>query len=354
MTAPGPETLAMRRKLGERGYLGIGWPEEYGGQGRPIDDQFVFYDEMEKNDIDFGGMTVTSLGMALVRVGSEEQKKEFLPKILRGEVEFCIGYTEPDAGTDLASLQTGAVRDGDEYIINGQKVFTTFAHHATHIWLLARTDSAAPKHRGCSLFLFPMSTPGITVRPLFTMGGGRTNEVFLDNVRIPAECLIGEENRGFYHVAVALDFERITIGHYSALRRDLDQLIIFCKEFSVDGSCLFDDPAVQDRLVQFHIEVELLRLMNHKVVWMIDQGLVPNVEASAQKIWGSELRQRMANEALQLMGLFGQLDRNSPYAPINGKYVTSWLQSPLGRFGGGVNEIQRDIIARRGLGLPRS
>ena len=299
-------------------------------------------------------MTVTSLGMALVRVGSEEQKKEFLPKILRGEVEFCIGYTEPDAGTDLARLQTGAVRDGDEYIINGQKVFTTFAHHATHIWLLARTDSAAPKHRGCSLFLFPMNTPGITVRPLFTMGGGRTNEVFLDNVRIPAEGLIGEENRGFYHVAVALDFERITIGHYSALRRDLDQLIILCKEFSVDGSCLFDDPAVQDRLVQFHIEVELLRLMNHKVVWMIDQGLVPNVEASAQKIWGSELRQRVANEALQLMGLFGQLDRNSPYAPVNGKYVTSWLVSPLGRFGGGVNEIQRDIIARRGLGLPRS
>ncbi len=350
---PGPATWAMRRKLGEKGWLGIGWPKEYGGQGRSMMEQFIFFEEMERQRIDYGSMTVGSLAMALIRVGTEEQKREYLPPILQGRVDFCIGYTEPGAGTDLASLQTTAVRDGDDYLINGQKVFTTAAHHATHIWLLARTDATAPKHRGISLFLVPINTPGVTVRPLYTMGGGRTNEVFLDNVRVPAKCLIGEENKGFYYAAVALDFERIALGHYSALRQALDSLISFCKEFKVNGACLFDDPAVQDRLVQLHIEVELLRLMNYRVVWMIDRGLVPNAEASAQKIWGRDLRQRIADEALQMMGLYGQLTSDSPHAPLNGEFLTIWLQSPVTRFGGGTNEIQRDIIAQRGLGLPR-
>jgi alkylation response protein AidB-like acyl-CoA dehydrogenase len=252
----------------------------------------------------------------------------------------------------LASLQTRAVRDGDEYVINGQKMFCTFAHYATHLWLLARTDPDAPKHKGCSLFLFPINIPGISVRPIYTMSGFRTNEVFLDNVRVPTSSLIGQENRGFHHVMVALDFERISGG--PGLRRELDELIQFCKEFRVNGVALFDDPVVQDRLVRLHIETELVRLFTHKIAWMIENGLVPSTEASAQKIWGSELRQRFANEALQLMGMYGQLRRGSHRAPFNGRYLVSWLSSPLGRFGAGTNEIQRDIIAQRGLGLPRA
>lgn len=351
---PGPLSRALLKKLGKKGWLGIGWPKEYGGQGLSMMDQFVFYQELGRENVYYGGLTLTSLAMTLILVGSEEQKREFLPKILRGEVEFCIGYTEPEAGTDLASLQTRAVRDGDDYIINGQKVFTTAAHYATHIWLLARTDPSAPKHKGVSLFLFPMNTPGVTVRPLYTMGGIRTNEVFLDNVRVPASCLVGEEGKGFYNVAIALDFERVFLGQYPDLRRSLDELIAFCKEFRVNGRPLFEDPVIRDQLVRLHMEVELLRLWNYKVAWMIDRRMVPNAEASAQKVWASELRQRLADQALQWMGPYGQLRRGSPRAPLDGRFEAAWLLSPLLRFGGGANEIQRDIIAQRGLGLPRA
>lgn len=350
---PGPLSKALLRKLGETGWLGIGWPTEYGGQGRSMMDQVVFYEELEKDHVYYGDLTITSLAMALIRIGSEDQKKEFLPKILHGELSICLGYTEPGAGSDLASLKTRAVRDGDDYVLNGQKVFTTGAHYSSHIWLLARTDPRAPKHKGVSLFLFPLDTPGVTIRPIYTMEGIRTNEVFLEDVRVPASCMVGKENTGFYSAAVALDYERVFMGQPSGARRALDQLIEYCKTFQIDGRRLFDDPVVQDRLVRFHIDVERLRLLNYRVAWMIERGLVPNAEASAQKILASELSQQITDQALQFIGPYGQLRRSSPHAPAQGLMLQAWLLSVMQRFGGGTNEIQRDIIAQRGLGLPR-
>jgi len=350
---PGPLGKALLHKLGEEGWLGLGWPEEYGGQGRSLLDQFVFYEEFDRERVHYGGLTLTSLAMTLIRLASDEQKQEFLPRILRGEVEFCLGYTEPGAGSDLASLTTRAERDGDEYVVNGQKVFTTGAHYSSHIWLLARTDPAAHKHKGCSLFLFPLDTPGVTVRPIYTMEGLRTNEVFLDAVRIPARCMIGAENQGFYAVAVALDYERVFLGKYVWLRRNLDDLIALCKTTPQDGGSLFDDPVVQDRLVRLHIGVERIRLLNYRVAWMIDRGEVPTAEASAQKIMASEIGQQIADEGMQILGPHALLEHGSPRALLKGRFAADWLLSPLMRFGGGTNEIQRDIIAQRELGLPR-
>lgn len=350
---PGPLSKALLRQIGAKGWLGIGWPTAYGGQGRSMMDQLVFYEEVERERVYYGDLTITSLAMALIRIGSEAQKKEYLPQILRGELSICIGYTEPGAGSDLASLKTRAVRNGDVFVINGQKVYTTGAHYSSHIWLLARTDPQAPKHKGVSLFLFPLDTPGITIRPLYTMEGIRTNEVFLDDVRVPASCMVGEENTGFYSAAVALDYERVFMGRPAGARRALDQLIAFCKEFHIDGRPLFEQPLVQDRLVRFNIDVERLRLLNYRVAWMIEKGLVPSAEASAQKVIASELTQQITDQALQMMGPYGQLRRESRRTPAGGQIQQAWLLSIMQRFGGGTNEIQRDIIAHRGLGLPR-
>ncbi|MFN8624410.1 MAG: acyl-CoA dehydrogenase family protein [Candidatus Binatia bacterium] len=350
---PGPLSKALLRQIAAQGWLGVGWPKEYGGQGRSMIEQLAFYEELDREHVYYGDLTITSLAMALIRIGSEAQKKEYLPRILRGELSICLGYTEPGAGSDLASLKTRAVRDGDVYVVNGQKVYTTGAHYSSHIWLLARTDPQATKHKGVSLFLFPLDTPGITVRPLYTMEGIRTNEVFFEDVRVPAACMVGKENTGFYGAAVALDYERVFMGRPHGARRALDQLIGFCKTFVVDGQPLFEQPIVQDRLVRFHIDVERLRLLNFRVAWMIEKGLVPTAEASAQKVLASELTQRITDEALQLMGPYGQLRRESPHAPAHGALQQAWLLSIMQRFGGGTNEIQRDIIAQRGLGLPR-
>jgi len=350
---PGPLSKALLRKIGAQGWLGMGWPTDYGGQGRSMMDQLVFYEELEREHVHYGDLTITSLAMALIRIGSEAQKREYLPRILRGELSICLGYTEPGAGSDLASLRTRAVRDGDFYIINGQKVYTTGAHYSSHIWLLARTDPQAKKHKGVSLFLFPLDTPGITIRPLYTMEGIRTNEVFFEDVRVPAACMVGKENTGFYGAAVALDYERVFMGRPYGVRRALDQLIAFCKTFLVDGRPLFEQPIVQDRLVRFHIDVERLRLLNYRVAWMIEKGLVPTAEASAQKVIAAELTQQLADQGLQMMGPYAQLRRECPRAPAGGQIQQAWLLSILLRFGGGTNDIQRDIIAQRGLGLPR-
>lgn len=351
---PGPLARDFLRLLGARGWLGVGWPKEYGGQGKTMIEQMIFYDELDLRDIHYGGLTITSLAMTLMKLASEEQKKTYLPRILSGELEICLGYTEPGAGSDLASLITRAERDGDDYLITGQKVFTTGAHYSSHIWLLARTDPALPRHKGLSVFIFPLDSPGVTVRPLYTMGEIRTNEVFLDHVRVPASAMIGAPESGFYTVAVALDFERIFMGKYARLRRNFDELLGCCRELHRDGRPLIEDPVVQDRLVSLHLAIERLRLLCFKSACMVDQGKVPTAEASAQKVMASELEQRLAEEGMKILGPCGQLEQGSPHAPMEGRLVSSWLLAPMMRFGGGTNEIQRDIIAQRGLGLPRA
>lgn len=352
---PGRHSKAFLKKLARDGWLGLGWPKEFGGQGRSMIEQFIFYEELDRQNIHYGNLSLTSLAMTIIRIASDQQKQLLLPRILAGELEICLGYTEPGAGSDLGSITTRAVREGDDYIINGQKVYTTGAHYASHIWLLARTDQQAYKHKGLSIFVFPIDTPGITVRPLYTMERDhRTNEVFFENVRVPASSRVGAENSGFYTIAVALDFERVFLGKYVHLARELDRLTQFCREHSMDGTLLIDDPVIQDRLVRMYIDVERVRMLNYKVAWMIDRGEVPNAEASLQKVLASEVQQWLANEAMEIMGAHGQLMRDSPYAPCDGAIVESWLLSPMSRFGGGTNEIQRNIIAQRGLGLPRA
>lgn len=352
--SPGPLGKRFLRLLGERGWLGIGWPREYGGQGRSMIEQTIFYHELDLQDIHYGNLTITSLAMALMRLATEEQKQTYLPRILGGELEICLGYTEPGAGSDLAGITTRAVRDGDDYLINGQKVFTTGAHYASHIWLLARSEPDAPRHRGLSVFIFPLDTPGVTVRPIYTMEGIRTNEVFLDGVRVPATAMIGTPGSGFHTAAVALDFERVFMGKYTKLRRNVEALVHECRQ-AIDGATpLIDDPVVRDRLVGLHLDIERLRLLCLKSAWMIDQGQVPNAEASAQKVLASELEQRLADEGIRILGLRGQLEYGSAHVPAQGHLAQSWLLAPMLRFGGGANELQRDIIAQRGLGLPRS
>lgn len=352
--SPGPLGKQFLRLLGERGWLGIGWPREYGGQGRSMIEQTIFYHELDLQDIHYGNLTITSLAMALMKLASEEQKQQYLPRILSGELEICLGYTEPGAGSDLAGITTRAVRDGDEYVISGQKVFTTGAHYASHYWLLARSEPDAPRHKGLSIFIFPLDTPGVTVRPIFTMEGIRTNEVFLDEVRVPAAAMIGTPGSGFYTAAVALDFERVFMGKYTKLRRNFDELVHACRQ-AVDGSAVpIDDPVVRDRLVGLHLDIERLRLLCLKSAWMIDHGQVPNAEASAQKVLASELEQRLADEGIRILGPRGQLEYGSAHVPAHGHLAQSWLLSPMLRFGGGANELQRDIIAQRGLGLPRA
>lgn len=351
---PGPLSKAFLRLLGAQGWLGVGWPKEYGGQGRSMIEQMIFYDELDLRDIHYGGLTITSLAMTLMKLASEEQKRTYLPRILRGELEICLGYTEPGAGSDLASLITRAERDGEGYVISGQKVFTTGAHYCSHIWLLARTDPSLPRHKGLSVFLFPLDSPGVTVRPIYTMGRIRTNEVFLDQVRVPASAMIGAPNSGFYTVAVALDYERIFMGKHARLRRNFEALLECCRQLRRDGRTLIEDPVVQERLVSLYIALERLRLLNLESAWLVDQGKVPTAEASAQKVMASELEQRLAEEGMRILGPGGQLDAGSAHAPMEGRLVRSWLLAPMMRFGGGTNEIQRDIIAQRGLGLPRA
>ncbi|HLI63603.1 MAG TPA: acyl-CoA dehydrogenase family protein [Terriglobales bacterium] len=349
--AIGPLGKQFVRLMGQQGWLGIGWPREYGGQGRGAIDQWLFLEEMALENLPTGGLTLNSAGPTLMRVGSERQKQEYLPRILTGEIEFAIGYTEPNAGSDLASLQTRAVREGDSYVINGQKIYTSAAHHSTHIWLLARTDPKAAKHRGLSIFIVPIDAPGVTVRPLATMGSERSNEVFFEDVRIPAGNLVGEENRGWYYVTMALDFERLMA--HNRTRRYLEHLMDYARSTVVDGCPLSRHPRVRIALARLAVEVEVLRLFSLRSAWMIECGQVPNVEASVFKIFMSELNQRIAVAAQDIMGPYATLRAEDPAAPIEGRLEKLYRSFPLYKFAGGTNEVMRNIIAQRGLGMPR-
>ena len=343
----------FKRLLGQKGLLGISWPEEYGGGGKPLLYQFILTEELGYHGLPYGGLSLTSVGPTLFRAGTEEQRQQYLGGILSGEYEFALGYSEPSAGTDLGSLQTRAVAAGDDYVINGQKIYTSAAHYSTHIWLAARTDANEPKHRGVSLMIVPLDSPGITIRPLWTMGDGRTNEVFFEDVRIPRDNLVGEENRGFYVVAMALDYERAAVAPISPLQRSLDELSRFTRDTSRNGAPLAEDPVVRRKLAELAVEVDVLRLFSYRNAWMIENELVPTKEASIAKVWSSELAQRMSAVALEIMGPRGQLKGGSKWAYLQGRFERMYRQTPLMRFGAGTNEIQRNIIAQRGLGLPR-
>ncbi|MGB2694192.1 MAG: acyl-CoA dehydrogenase family protein [Dehalococcoidia bacterium] len=349
------------RKLAPKHWIAPAWPQEYGGAGLSLWEQVVFNEEMAYAGSPLiNAAAVGYLGPTVIIYGTEEQKAQHLSGITSGEVIWCQGYSEPESGSDLASLQMRAVQDGDDFVINGQKIWTSQAHYADWIFVLARTDPEAPKHRGISYFLVDMKSPGITVRPLVNMANQRGfNEVFFENVRVPRSGLLGEENRGWYMATTTLDFERSNVATSASYQRVLSTLTSFAKETRVgghappNGKTLFEQPLVRHKLAELWIELSIARFLSYRVVTMQERGMVPNYEASIIKVFNSEFYQRMAGAGLHIMGLYGQLEAGSPYAPLQGKFERSYVGSVGSTIAAGTSEIQRNIIAQRGLGLPR-
>ena len=349
-------TRRYEQALKERGWLTMAWPKEYGGLGAPHFDQLIFAEESAAVGAPLGGQSVQMVGPLLMIHGTDEQKLEHLPRISSAEVMWCQGFSEPGSGSDLASLRTRAVRDGDEYVINGQKIWTSGARHADYIHVLTRTDPDAPKHRGITYFMLDMKTPGISVRPLVQMhGAANFNETFFEDVRVPAGNIIGEENRGWYAATTTLDFERSGVSRFANAKRVLDELIDHAKQpdSRSPGVRIADQPMARAALAEQYIETEIARYLSYRVAWMQSQSLVPNYEASMSKVYGSEFQQRTARMGINVLGLAGALKPASPHAKLEGAFCQMYMSSVARTIGAGTSEIQRNIIATRGLGLPR-
>ncbi|HML99330.1 MAG TPA: acyl-CoA dehydrogenase family protein [Tepidiformaceae bacterium] len=344
----------FNRKLAERGWIAPAWPKEYGGLGASIYEQMVFNEEFGywgAPDTGTRGFGVGMIGPTLIIHGNEEQKKRYLPRITSGEDIWCQGYSEPGAGSDLASLQTRAVRDGDEYVINGQKIWTSGGHRANQMFCLVRTDPEAPKHRGISFLLIDdiMNTPGLTIRPLINMANRHHfNEVFFEDVRVPARNLVGEENRGWYVGMTLLDFERSGIGTTAAQKRTLEKLTENLREGDRTRRERY-----RTRLADFVIANNVGRFLGYRIGYMQASGMVPNYEASVVKIYQSELGQKIYNFGVNMLGLSGQFIPEEPRAPFGGDLPESYIMAVPSTIYSGSNEIQRNVIATRGLGLPR-
>jgi len=347
----------FQRKLANKGWLAPAYPTEYGGANMGHIKRLILAEELAYYFAPVGvetEMAVNWVGMALLHFGNEKQKKDYVPKIARGEIVFCIGYSEPNSGSDLASLQASAVEKGDEYIINGQKIWCSFAHLADYCWLAARTDTQAPKHQGISIFVVDMKTPGITVRPLINILDRHSfNEVFFDDVHIPKDNLVGVKNQGWYQVAMALDFERSNIQTAAGNRKLLDILIDFVKTTKRDGKWLSEDPIIRNELAAMATEIEVSRMMCYRIAWMYSAGMHSNYESSMGMLFASESFRRIADLGARILGYYGLLDQDSKWAVARGRIMRTCLAALSIGVGGGTNEIQRNIIAMRGLGLPR-
>jgi alkylation response protein AidB-like acyl-CoA dehydrogenase len=349
----------MARRLGERGWLSRPWPKEYGGQAALIIEQLLFNEVKayyRAPGVDYQGLGM--LAPTLLASGNEEQKQQHLPPIARGEIMWCQGWSEPNAGSDLASLKTKAVRDGDYYIINGQKAWTSGAHRAQWCFMLARTDPEQPRHRGLSFFLVDMKSPGLKLRPVRALNGTHMfNEMFFDDVKVPKENMVGEENRGWYVSLMTMNFERSSIGFMAEAKRNLEELIEFCKETKRNGERLSEQPLVRHLLAQLTIDVEVGLAFSYKVAWLQQKGeafVIPAaITACAGTVYGSELGQRLAYAGSRILSLYGQVKAGSKWAPLKGRFESSYQECISINIGGGTSEIQRNVIALRGLELPR-
>jgi alkylation response protein AidB-like acyl-CoA dehydrogenase len=351
----GPVFRKVVGRMGADGWLGIGWPEEYGGQGRSALEQFIFWDETYRARAPLPVIAVNTIGPTLIQFGTEEQKKTLLPKIVRGELFFGVGYTEPSAGTDLASLETRAVRDGDQYVINGQKIYTTHAHDADYIWLAARTDPDAPKHKGISMILVPCDTPGFSVTPIYTLGGERTNATYYEDVRVPVSNLVGPENAGWKLITSQLNHERITLAAPGLADRLLDEVLAWADETPApDGGRMLDQPWVQMALARAYAKLEAVKVLNWRSAWSISAGVPDMAEASAVKVLGTEFFVECYRLLLEIVGPAGTVEAGEPGAMVGGLLEQAYRGAMTLTFGGGVNEVQRDIIAMAGLRLPRA
>jgi alkylation response protein AidB-like acyl-CoA dehydrogenase len=343
------------RKLGSRGWVAPAWPKEYGGAGLSVIEQFIFNQEMARAAAPRPNfLAIAIAGPTIMVHGSDEQKAQHLPGILSGDVYWCQGFSEPSSGSDLASLRTSAVKDGDEYVINGSKIWTTGAHRAQRMMMLARTDTEVPKHKGISYFLLDMNTPGVSVRPLVNMADVPSfNQVFFDNVRVPASDMLGAPNQGWYVATTSLDFERSSIMSVTELQRTVGQLVTFARRPEVEDRLLDLYPAARLELADRAVEAEVGVLLSYRVASLQDRGLVPNYEASMTKLYATELAQRITRTGLRLTGAFGVLEEGSKWAILGGRYARMYLMSVASTIAGGTSEVQRQIIATRGIGLPR-
>lgn len=355
--------VSMSKKLAQQGWLVMSWPKEYGGGGATVFEQTIFDMETSYWGVPGAWMGVSGtqwVGPCIMLFGSDEQKKQYLPLIASGDRDgyWCTGYSEPNSGSDLASLQTRAVKKGDKYIINGQKVWTSIAHHARWCWLMVRTNPDAPKkHQGLSLFIVDMKSPGITVRPLPNYYGvHHFNEVFFDNVEVPAVNLVGQENRGWYHLMQALSFERRGLAPmiYGQFKKIMEELVAYVSQNKSNGKILSQDQIVRYKLAELAIEMETLRLFAFQLAWTLTKGTIPIYESSRNKVTVDNIMKHLAFDAADMLGIFAQADPDSRWARLKGVVQGTYLGFPGNKSAAGTEEVEKSIIAQFKLGLPKS
>jgi 3-oxocholest-4-en-26-oyl-CoA dehydrogenase alpha subunit len=352
----GAAPRAIFKQMSADGWVGLGWPKEWGGQDRSPMEQFVFFDESMRAGAPVPMLTINSVAPTIMRFGTQEQKDFYIPKILAGEIHFAIGYTEADAGTDLASLRTRAVRDGDEYVINGQKIFTSLATDADYIWLAVRTDTEVKKHKGISIIIVPTSTPGFSVAPIDNFGSVNTNITTYEDVRVPVGNRVGDENQGWSLITNQLNHERVTLCSSGVIERQLHDVREWAQQtLLADGRRVVDQDWVQLNLARVHAKLEFLKLANWRVASNATSGAPLNpADASTIKVYGTEFYMEAARLLLEVLGSAANLRRGSPDAVLRGRLEAMVRSMHILTFGGGTNEMQRDLIAIFGLNMPGS
>ncbi|MCS5637162.1 MAG: acyl-CoA dehydrogenase family protein [Myxococcota bacterium] len=344
------------REMGRDGWLGVGWPEEYGGGGMTAVEQLIFFDELRRAGAPLPFVTLNTVGPALMAHGSEEHKREFLPRILAGEAHFAIGYTEPDAGTDLASLKTSAVQDGQEWVINGTKIFTSGADDADYIWLAARTDPDVKKHRGITIFIVDTKLPGFSTAPIHTVGGGHTCMSYYENVRVHESMIVGGPGQGWRLITTQLNHERIGLAAFGGIAfKHLDDVVAWAKEArNAQGARVIDDARVQQALGEASARLEAMKVMNWRMAWALEKDILDPAQASAVKVYSTETLIDVYRLLQEVIGVTGALRKHSAGAVLMGALSQEARACQINTFGGGVNEVQREIIAMAGLEMPRA
>ncbi|MFP5220269.1 MAG: acyl-CoA dehydrogenase family protein [Actinomycetes bacterium] len=351
----GPAYKEIIRILGRDGWLGLSWPEEYGGQGRSLLDQYIFFDEAQRASVPVPFLTTNTVGPTIMAFGSDEQKSFFLPKILAGELHFSIGYSEPGAGTDLASVTTTAVRDGDHYVINGQKMWTSLIQHADYVWLACRTDPEAQRHKGLSILIVPTDAEGFSYTPVHTIGGGYTSATYYDDVRVPVTNVVLGENRGWELITNQLNHERVALSSAGMVERRILDVRRWAQDTKLaDGRRVIEQEWVQLSLGRLHAKLEFLKLLNWKVAWSATKGSVDMADASAVKVFGSEFYIEAYRALMEIIGQASVLQKDSAGAVLTADLERMARNTLVLTFGGGTNEIQRDIISMVGLAMPRA
>ena len=347
-----PAGEEFRRKLGQKGWLTTSWPKEYGGAGRSHIEQAIFHERLSYHRAPGPGIATLIVGPTILSFGNEESKKEWLPRIAKENARFWLAYSEPGAGSDLASIQTRAVEDGDDLVINGQKTWSSAAHLSDYAWMLVRTDSTASPRKGISLVIVDNRSKGITVRPMINICGYHSfNEVFFDDVRVPKRNIVGERNLGWYYAMLALDFERLVVP-IGGFKRVFEELLHWCLEAKRHGQTSTSGAVMRNEMAELAIELDVAYMFFWQTAWMIDRGLPTNVEASLLKLVITELSQKLASAAMCILGPYGELEKGTSRTPLNGRICTGYLDCISALVGAGTSEIQRNIIASRGLGLP--